>query len=208
MKKVIPGFIIAGIFWFLMFAPWTKEYFNFWIMMIIATATLNTYSFILGRKQLKNVYKFEAKWIYIGLLGALVLYMIFFAGNFLSNLLFDFTGHQVDNIYATKSQADKIFIGLALLLWIGPAEEIFWRGFAQHNLSLKFGDNMGFIITTVIYALVHIWAFNFILFMAALICGIFWGWMFKRFKSVWPGIISHGVWDAVIFVVLPISTHT
>lgn len=206
MKKVIPGFLLALVFWFLMFSPWTKEYFNFWILMIVATATLNIYSFTLGRKQLKTVYSFEVKWIYIGLIAAFILYLTFFAGNFFSTLLFDFTPHQVENIYATKSQADKIFIGLALLLWIGPAEEIFWRGFAQHNLSIKYGENKAFIITTAIYALVHIWAFNFILFMAALICGIFWGWMFKRYKSVWPGLISHAIWDCVIFVVLPIST--
>jgi uncharacterized protein len=205
MKKVIPGFLIAGIFWFLMFFPATKGYFNFWVMMMIATATLNTYSFVLGKSQLKEVYKFEWRWIYIGIGAAFILYLTFFAGNYFSKLMFNFAGNQIDNIYATKNQADKIFIGLALLLWIGPAEEIFWRGFAQHNLSLKYGDTKGFIITTAVYAFVHIWAFNFILFMAALICGIFWGWLFKKYKSVVPGIISHAIWDCVIFVILPLS---
>lgn len=205
-KKVIPGFILAAVFWFIMFSPWTKHLFNFWSVMILATTTLNVISFVFGKEQLRTVYKFKTKWIFIGLISAALLYFVFFAGNYFSNLLFDFANHQIENIYATKSQSSKIFIGLALLLWIGPAEEIFWRGFAQYNLSLKYGETGGFIITTLIYAFVHIWAFNFMLFMAALICGIFWGWMFKRYKSVWPGIISHAVWDAVIFVVLPIAT--
>ena len=205
MKKIIPGFVLALIFWFLMFSPWTKNMFNFWGVMLVATTTLNLLSFLLGKDQLKEVYKFQIKWIPIGLLSAAILYLVFFAGNYFSNLLFDFANNQIDNIYATKDQANKIFIGLALLFWIGPAEEIFWRGFAQHNLSMKFGENMGFLITTAIYAFVHIWAFNFMLFMAALICGLFWGWMFKKYKSVWPGLISHAVWDAVIFVILPIT---
>lgn len=208
MKKVIPGFIIATIFWFLMFSQWTKDYFNFWIIMIFATLTLNIYSFILGRKQLKTVYKFEPRWIIIGIVSAFILYMVFFAGNYFSNLLFDFAGHQIENIYSTKSQADKIFIGLALLLWIGPAEEIFWRGFAQHNLALKYGDTKAYIITSIVYAFVHIWSFNFMLFMAALICGLFWGWMYKKYKNVLPGLISHAVWDAVIFVVIPIGVNS
>lgn len=207
MKKVIPGFIIAAIFWFLMFSPWTKDLFNFWVMMLLATTSLNIYSFVKGRNQLKDVYKFETKWIYIGVIAAAILYLTFYAGNYFSNLLFNFANHQIENIYATKTQADKIFIGAALLLWIGPAEEIFWRGFAQHNLQLEYGETKGFIITTAIYAIVHIWAFNFMLFMAALICGIFWGWMFKKYKSVIPGLISHAIWDAVIFVVLPIATR-
>jgi hypothetical protein len=28
-----------------------------------------------------------------------------------------------------------------------------------------------------------------------------------RFKSLWPGIISHALWDVVIFVLLPLNTH-
>jgi len=204
MKKVIPGFIIAAIFWFIMFSPWTKDIFNFWYTMLAATLTLNIYSFWVGRDQIKDVYKFEIKWIWLGLIYAAILYGVFLVGKYAANFIFDFASHQIESIYSTKTQADKIFIGLALLWWIGPAEEIFWRGFAQHNLSLKYGDMKGFLITTAIYAFVHIWAFNFILFMAALICGLFWGWLYMKYKSIWPALISHAVWDAVIFVVFPL----
>lgn len=205
LKKIIPGFLIAAVFWFIMFAPWTKDLFNFWIMMIAATTSLNLYSFFIGKHQLKQVYNFNNQFILVGLISAAILYITFFAGNYFSNLLFNFAGKQIENIYATKSQAGKIFIGAALLLWIGPAEEIFWRGFAQHNLQQLYGENKGFLITSAVYAIVHIWAFNFMLFMAALICGLFWGWMYKKYKSLIPCIISHAVWDCVIFVILPIS---
>lgn len=205
MKKIIIPFCIAAIFWFLMFSPWTKTYLNFWYTMLLASGTLTFYSLLIGRNDFRDVYRFNSRYIFIGLLSAAFLYLVFFAGNYFSHLLFDFSKQQVSNIYATKSQADKIFIGFALLLWIGPSEEIFWRGFAQYNLSKKYGDKKAFIITTAIYAFVHIWAFNFMLFMAALICGIFWGWLFMKYKSVIPGLISHAIWDAVIFVILPIS---
>lgn len=205
MKKALPGFILAAIFWFLMFSPWTKDLFNFWYTMIVATTTLITYSLIAGKDQLKTVYNFRWKWVLVGLFAATILYVLFLAGDYFSKLLFDFAGKQIDNIYSTKSQSGQIFIGLALLLLIGPAEEIFWRGFAQHNLSLEYGDLRGYLITAAIYALVHIWSFNFMLIMAALICGLFWGWMYKKYKSIWPCIISHAVWDLVIFIILPIS---
>ena len=205
MRYVYIGFVIAALLWFLMFSPWTKENLNFWYTMIFAASALTILSFTAGRGDLKIVYYFKPVHIFIGILAAFILYLVFFAGNFFSNLLFDFSKHQVNNIYATKSQADKWLIGAALLFLIGPAEEIFWRGFAQHRMMQKFGEIKGLIITTAIYALVHIWAFNFMLFMAALICGIFWGWMYYKYKSVIPGIISHALWDAVIFVILPIS---
>ncbi len=205
MKKVLPGFILAAIFWFLMFSPWTKDLFNFWYLMIVATTTLITYSFIVGRKETKIVYNFRWKWIPVGVLAATILYVLFLAGDYFSSLIFDFAGRQIDNIYATKSQSGQIFIGLALFLLIGPAEEIFWRGFAQHHLSLDYGETRGFLITAVVYTFVHIWSFNFILIMAALICGLFWGWLYKKYKSIWPCIISHAIWDVVIFIILPIS---
>ncbi|MFR9260547.1 MAG: type II CAAX prenyl endopeptidase Rce1 family protein [Bacteroides cellulosilyticus] len=32
--------------------------------------------------------------------------------------------------------------------WIGPAEEIFWRGYVQNALSKRWSPNVGFIVTT------------------------------------------------------------
>ena len=205
MKNVILGFFIAMIFWFVMFSQWTSHIFNFWVVMLIATSSLTSLSLLAGKSDLKRVYNFRFQHILIGIISALILYLVFYAGNYFSHLLFDFSKQQITNIYSTKEQAHQIFIGLALFFWIGPSEEVFWRGFAQDRLMKKYGDMQGFIITTAIYAFVHIWAFNFMLFMAALICGLFWGWMYMKYKSVIPGIISHAVWDTVIFVILPIS---
>ena len=56
-----------------------------------------------------------------------------------------------------------------MLVLIGPAEEIFWRGYVQNALSKRWSPNVGFIVTTLVYALVHIWSFNFMLVMAAAI---------------------------------------
>ncbi len=205
LRPVYLGFFIAAAFWFIMFSPWTAGWHNFWILMLVATANLMALSFFFGKDELAAIYKFKFKWVLYGLVGATVLYGIFWLGNEISQLLFDFTARQVDNIYSSKEQGDRLFIGAALLLWIGPAEEIFWRGFAQHRLMNRFGDMKGFIYTTIVYAIVHIWAFNFILFMAALICGIFWGWLYMKYKNIWPGIISHAVWDVTIFVIFPIN---
>ncbi|MBM2813664.1 MAG: protease [Ignavibacteria bacterium] len=205
MKKIIPGIIAALIFWFLMFSPLTASKLNFWLTMLIATGFLTAYSIIFGRDDLKQVLDFKLKWVVLGLVSAVVLYFVFFAGNIISKMLFDFAEHQVNNIYSTKSQADKIFIGLSLLLWIGPAEEIFWRGYVQNNLAKKYGDMNGFFITTAIYTLVHIWGFNLMLLVAALFCGLFWGWMFMKYKSLTPGLISHAVWDLFIFIIVPLS---
>lgn len=205
MIKVVIGYAVALLFWFFMFSPWTAGSLNFWYTMLTATGILTIYSLVIGKHNNSEIYRFKFKWILIGLLSAALLYLVFYIGNEVSRIIFDFTDREVGGIYSTKVQASKVFIGTALVLWIGPAEEVFWRGFAQHELSKRFSPRTAFIINTLVYAFVHIWAFNFMLFMAALICGLFWGYMYLKFKSVWPALISHAIWDLFIFVIIPIS---
>jgi membrane protease YdiL (CAAX protease family) len=204
MKPVLSGFLVAAVFWFLIFSPWTAGALNFWLLMTVAGGMLALGALWIGRSDSPVLYAFQRKWIWVGLASAVVLYLVFFLGDKITTWMFDFAAPEITNIYGTKSQASPLLIGSLLLLWIGPAEEIFWRGFAQHRLQVKFGPWKGYLLATAVYALVHIWAFNVMLFTAALVCGMFWGWMFMKFKSVWPGLISHAVWDLTIFVLLPI----
>ena len=203
MKKLIIPVLIAAFLWFLMFSPWTKDYFNFWIAMAISATILITIS-LTQRKSILNQFNFNWKAIAFGLLSAVVLWMVFYLGDFFSKMLFDFARPQVDSIYAMKEGQNKILLILGLLFIIGPAEEIFWRGYVQDRLIGKYGEWTAFIITTLIYALVHIWSFNFMLVMAALICGIFWGLMYRYSKNLVPLVISHAVWDVAVFILFPI----
>ena len=95
-------------------------------------------------------------------------------------------------------------IALLLLFIIGPAEEIFWRGFIQRRLSARWNADLGFAATTFLYTFVHIWSFNFMLIMAALVVGFCWGIIYRFFpKSLTALIISHAVWDVCAFVLFP-----
>lgn len=204
MLRLILSIVAAAIFWFVMFSPWTSPYINFWYMMLLATGVLSLLSALFG-KDWKQQFSFSIKDVALGFGSAVVLWGVFYVGNELSTLLFDFTKTQVDNVHAMKDGESPWFLALALLFWIGPAEEIFWRGYVQRTIEGTQGRWKAFVITTLIYAFVHIWAFNFMLFMAALFCGAFWGLMYARNKNMLPIIISHAVWDVAIFIVFPIS---
>ena len=201
--------LLAATLWFIMFSPWTNRLFNFWLLMSISAITLTSLSLIIDYKKdrynLKAKYKFHLKYVMIGILSAFVLYMIFFIGDIFSSYIFSFAKSQVNSVYNTKTQGSELLIGLLLLFLIGPAEEIFWRGFIQSHLSSKTSDIKGYILTSLIYALVHIFSFNFMLIMAAFICGLFWGLIYLRYKNIIPCIISHALWDLFIFIILPIK---
>ncbi|UCH11469.1 MAG: CPBP family intramembrane metalloprotease [Fidelibacterota bacterium] len=205
MKPVVQLGTLAAIFWLFLFSPWTSGWMNFWGQMVSFTGILAGSALLIDWRRLDPIYGFQPNHALIGVVSAVVLYLIFFLGDLGSSAILAFAGSQVENIYASKAQASPLLIGGLLLVWIGPAEEIFWRGFIQRRLGERFGVWKGYLLGCLIYGGVHLWALNFMLFMAALVAGLFWGAMFIKYGSVWPGIISHALWDVAIFVIWPID---
>lgn len=203
MKNPCIAIAIAAVLWFVMFSPWTKEYHNFWNVMAFSALILITLSLVFG-KDWKKQFRFNTKDIITGIASAAILYGIFYAGNKISALLFDFSEVQISSIYAIKDGQNPAVLSLALLLLIGPAEEIFWRGYIQRTLSGKTGKIAAAVVTTLIYSLVHIWSFNFMLIMAALVCGAFWGILYMQNRNLPAVIISHALWDVAIFTLFPV----
>ena len=155
-------------------------------------------------KEKIKIGRFTIRHILVGIISALVLYVIFYFGNIVSGFLFPFKDAQVMSVYSNRSHGDLIWIGLLLLFIIGPGEEIYWRGFIQNTLSKKMGENKGYMLSVALYAGVHIITGNVMLVIAALVCGIYWGWLYKKEKSLLPVIISHAIWDLTIFALFPL----
>ncbi|HBZ01170.1 MAG TPA: CPBP family intramembrane metalloprotease [candidate division Zixibacteria bacterium] len=194
--------LFAAIAWLLIFGLKTV---NFWWGMASASGLLAIWSIIYAKGDRKFFFDFRLSYIVWGIGSAAILYIVFWIGGAVSTRIFGFASSQIDSIYANKAQMNPWILGLLLLFWIGPAEEIFWRGMGQRVLSKWFGSNVGWILGALVYTMVHLWAANFILFMAALIGGLYWGWLYKRFGSLWPGIISHALWDLVVFIIVPLK---
>ena len=89
--------------------------------------------------------------------------------------------------------------------FISSGTLIFWRGYVQKTLQAKWSPNVGFAVTTAIYALVHLGSCNFMLVMAALVAGLAWGLLYRLFPQKFFAIIlSHALWDVAVFVWFPI----
>ena len=157
-----------------------------------------------AKRDLLHLEKIKLRHIVIGIVSAVVLYFVFYFGNILAGYLFPFKNAQVLSVYSNKSQGSPLMIGTLLLFLIGPGEEIFWRGFIQKSLSLRIGEIKGYLLATLLYSGVHIATGNFMLIIAALVSGAYWGFIYKKEKSLVPVIISHALWDLTIFVLFPL----
>ena len=126
---------------------------------------------------------------------AVALWGVFWVGDKMSQIMFNFARPQVDMIYGMKEGENPLVLTLLMLLIIGPAEEIFWRGLIQNRLSARWNPNVGFILTT----------FNFMLIMAAMVAGFIWGLAYRFLPNrLGAIIISHALWDCAVFIWFPI----
>lgn len=191
---------LAAVLWFVAFyLSWS----NFWIKISSSAALLALLAFKL-QPDYRGQLRFDRRAIVQGLMSAVALYGIFWLGKVVSTALFPFAAHQIGAIYGKGANVPLPVVFALLLLITGPCEEIYWRGFLQRQLMLRYGHWRGWLMGSAIYAGVHIWSFNFMLIGAAAVAGAFWGLLYWRWQHLAPVIVSHAVWSAFIFAVAPV----
>ena len=208
-SQLVISMLVAASLWFIMFSPWTAApYVNFWACMTVSAIVLTCLAFAFGGKESigtgSDLPGAKTTTVLLGILIAALLWAIFWAGDKMSQLIFPFARTQVNLIYNIKGGVSPTLLSLLLLFIIGPAEEIFWRGYVQRTLAGRCSPLAAFGLTTACYTLVHLPSGNFMLIMAALVCGIAWGGLYRlmphRLRAI---IISHALWDAAAFVWFP-----
>lgn len=204
MIRLVFSLLLAAVLWTVMFSPWTAPYVSFWWMMAGSALILSALATFFRPR-----WWMDTRWnlanVYWGIGVAVGLWGVFWLGDRVSSWLFDFARPQVDLIYGMKSGESPWLLSVLLLLLIGPAEEVFWRGYVQRTLSIRWNPNIGFLASTLLYAVVHAPSCNFMLLMAALVAGVVWGGLYRFFPNRLSAlIVSHALWDAAVFVWFPI----
>jgi membrane protease YdiL (CAAX protease family) len=183
--------------------------FDFWWWMSFNIAALILLSFALERPfaqiLLADFHSGLGRKIVWGILSAVFLYGIFYAGNLLSRQFLPFAPEGISRVYGFKEGASLLRIILLIVFLIGPGEEVFWRATIQRQFQSHVGDLSGWLISAAIYALVHLGSGNLMLVMAAGVCGLFWGWLYLRYRSIVMVAVSHTLWDILAFIVVPFS---
>jgi membrane protease YdiL (CAAX protease family) len=99
------------------------------------------------------------------------------------------------------------------LLLVGVAEEVLWRGLVISLLEEQIGSRRAWVWAAVLWAVSHVptlWqlrtsgehsaGLNPVVVIAALGCGLVWGFMARRFGRLLPGIFSHVLFDWTVLI--------
>lgn len=156
--------------------------------------------FVLGNMALANEtdlrkIKFRERDIALGLLSAAGLYGIFRVGDRMARAIMPKGEGEIRDIYALRTQAPQREIAGRLAAVIGPAEELFWRGFVQRRA--------GAVGAAAAYGGAHLVTGNTTLIGAATVAGIYWGLLRALGMSMPALITSHVAWDLWIFLIAP-----
>jgi len=156
--------------------------------------------FVLGNMALANESDFREMRVrpldlIQGLGSAAILYNIFWVGDQLARKVMPRGSKEIRDIYALRTLAPRQEIATRLATVIGPAEELFWRGFVQRRA--------GGLAAAAGYGGAHLVTGNTTLIGAAAVAGIYWG-LLRRLGMSMPALItSHIAWDIWIFLLAP-----
>ena len=197
MVAALSTLTIPFILWPIVF---NRVFTDFWSGLAIATATLLILSVKINHGlDLPS----GVPWLILGAASAFIMYGGFYFGFQVTKGIAAFSGG-ISSVYQLKTSYPILVIAALLVFPIGPGEEIYWRGLIQRKLQGS-GQKYAWILQAIPYTLIHLFTLNPPLLVTALIGGLAWGYLYRLSGSITPNILSHTIFDLLIFVVLPLS---
>jgi hypothetical protein len=84
---------------------------------------------------------------------------------------------------------------LVLLMVVAPfAEEVIFRGVLMGSLQRRYGPSWAILGSGMLFALVHVQISTVV---AIVFVGLALGWIAMRYRSIWPSIIAHSLFNGV-----------
>ena len=199
-RYALPSLPVAFFLWYVTFQV---NALSFWDRISVSTVILLFISLSLGRSGMRL--KPSGRALSVGVVSAILLYLFFWSGFQVLKGNSTFI-QQVSSVYLLRTSEPPGLTFLLLLFPIGPAEEIYWRGLIQKDLQRRMNGGAAIIATSALYSLIHLPTLNPSLIFVALVGGLVWGYLFRRYSNdLFPCLVSHIVFDELVFVLLPLG---
>lgn len=196
-KRLILGFVLSHLLLFLTF----QDKSIFWYIFTASMLFLISYSIF--HEAIEDKAPFFT-YLSLGVLSGVLLFAVFFVGNWLFHTLDLPFANEIRTLYKRLSPT-LLWHYIVLILVIIPGEEIFWRGFIQKRIQKGASTLTAVFLSSVLYASAHFYSGSVMLPLAALISGLFWGYLYAWKKSLPLVIVSHLVFDLFLFIIYPLN---
>lgn len=203
-ERVGLSITVIAVCWFVLFSPWTRPWVDFWWVLSVSSILI---SILAGH--------FHPEWtldvdinrrnIVAGVGLALILSVVC---HYASRWLVDqwpVMQTYLERIRWFNTDPMHILLSVLVLCLMGAAEEIFWRGYIQQVFAERWGANVGYVATSLLFTSMYVWSFNWMLVLGALCLSLVWGGL-CRLDSRWfiPVILSHALLNVIVFTLFPL----
>jgi membrane protease YdiL (CAAX protease family) len=103
------------------------------------------------------------------------------------------------------------YLGLAIYLTLVNSllEEYVWRWFVFRKCEVLLGGGAAVVLSALMFTLHHVfalaaqtsWLTTIVASFGIFVGGCTWSWCYLRYRSIWPGYVSHLIVDAAVFLV-------
>jgi membrane protease YdiL (CAAX protease family) len=176
---------------------------SFWPRMTTTGALLGTAA-LRRRPELRRL-RFRPRHLAEGAAIAAGLYLVFGVGDRLARRVMPAGAEDISALYDLRRGQNTWLIATRLAAVIAPAEELFWRGWLQRSLAGHRGRWRAGALAAGAYGAVHVVAGNPTLVGAASVAGAWWSALAALGVDMESLVVSHLLWDIVIFLVAPTS---
>ncbi|MDI6877890.1 MAG: CPBP family intramembrane metalloprotease [Desulfitobacteriaceae bacterium] len=139
----------------------------------------------------------KGRFLFLGLFtGAFLFISIGLLGNLLTHLLGVPAPQSFTEAVIGAQRPWEFALFLLLAGVVAPLkEEMLFRGLIYPPLRLAYGKGKGILFTGAMFGLLHLDPMRFLpLFLG----GVVLTWLYERSGSLWPSILAHGVWNALM----------
>jgi membrane protease YdiL (CAAX protease family) len=95
-------------------------------------------------------------------------------------------------------------VGLTILsgaVFPALSEEILFRGIILNRLCVKYSERKAVVVSSLLFGLMHLNPWQFVNAAAG---GIFYGWVYRRYRNLWLTIFLHCYYNVLVyFIPLP-----
>lgn len=114
---------------------------------------------------------------------------------------------EVEALYAELHAPPGPRAAIPILLLVVLAEELVFRGLLVAILA-RWGMKPAatVVVATALYAVPQLAGGEPVLIALALVCGAVWTWQRVISGTIWAPLITHTLWDLIVFVLVPLPT--
>jgi len=100
-----------------------------------------------------------------------------------------------------------VLFGGGLALVNAMLEEYVWRWFVFRRCEALLGGGLGVVASGLFFSLHHVvalraqfgWDVTLLGSAGVFVGGMLWSWLYLRYRSIWPGYVSHLIVDVAVF---------